>query len=110
MERAVTEKVLRLIGLGMRGRGIVVGVERVREAAKSNEVKLVFVAPDASHNSRDKVVPLLNARRVRFVEGPTAAELGTAVGRQQTAAVGIVDPHLAKGIRRVLDQSVGGTP
>ncbi len=105
MERAVTEKVLRLIGLGMRARGIVVGVEQVREAAKKNDVKLAFVAPDASHNSRDKVVPLLNARRVRFVEGPTAEELGAAVGRTQTAAVGIVDPQLAKGIRRLLDQS-----
>ena len=40
------------------------------------------VASDASRNSLDKVVPLLNARRVRFVEVPSAAELGAAVGRE----------------------------
>jgi ribosomal protein L7Ae-like RNA K-turn-binding protein len=53
----------------------------------------------------DKVVPLLNARRVRFVTGPTAAALGAAVGRETTAAVGIIDRQLAKGIRALVDSS-----
>jgi len=53
-----------------------------------------------------EVVPLLRARRVMFVEGPTAAELGAAVGREQTAAVGVVDPQLARGIRDLVATSV----
>ena len=48
----------------------------MREAAKRNKVAFAVVATDASQNSLDKIVPLLNARRVRFIEVPSAAELG----------------------------------
>lgn len=110
MDDMATQRLLRLIGLGARARNVVVGVEQVREAAKANKLRFAFVAPDASENSRAKVVPLLNARRVRFVEGPTAAQLGAAVGREQTAAVGITDHNLANGIREVVAASAGATP
>ena len=92
------ERILRLIGLGVRSRGVVVGVERVREAAKSGKLALAVVAMDASKNSLDKLLPLLNARRVNLIEVPSAAELGAVAGRDATAAVGVVDPQLANGI------------
>ena len=101
-------RLLRLVGLGVRGRGAIVGVEQVREGAKKNKVAFAVVAMDASRHSLDKVIPLLNARRVRFVEVPSAAELGGAVGRETTAVVGIVDRQLAKGIRELVESgSVG---
>ncbi|MEO7457235.1 MAG: ribosomal L7Ae/L30e/S12e/Gadd45 family protein [Gemmatimonadaceae bacterium] len=110
MSAAVHAKLLRLIGLGVRGRGAVVGVENVREGAKRNKVAYAIVAMDASKHSLDKVVPLLNARRVRFVEVPSAAELGGAVGRETTAVVGIVDRQLAKGIRELVEADSAGVP
>jgi ribosomal protein L7Ae-like RNA K-turn-binding protein len=97
---------MRLLGLGVRGRGAVVGVNQVREAARSNKVFYALVAADASENSREKIVPLLNARRVRFIEVPSAVELGAAVGRDQTTVVGIVDRQLAAGVRQVAEQQV----
>jgi ribosomal protein L7Ae-like RNA K-turn-binding protein len=97
--------VLGLVGLGVRGRLVVVGVERVREAAMKHRLVMAFVAPDASRHSLDKIVPLLDARRVRYVLGPGAATLGSTVGRDTTAAVGIVDRQLAKGIRALVDSS-----
>jgi ribosomal protein L7Ae-like RNA K-turn-binding protein len=108
MERAVSDRLLRLIGLGVRGRNVVVGVQQVRTAARKGNLVFAVVAPDASTNSRDKVVPLLRALRVKFVEGPTAAELGAAVGRDQTAAVGVIDPQLARGIRELVGASIAG--
>ena len=92
-------KVLGLIGLGARGRLIVVGTEQVRLSAQKGKVVLALVAGDASRHSLDKVVPVLRARRVEMVEWPSAAELGGAVGRESTAAIGIVDQGLARGIR-----------
>ncbi len=103
-------KLLRLVGLGVRGRGAVIGVEQVREGAKKNKVAFAIVAMDASRHSLDKIVPLLNARRVRFVEVPSAAELGGAVGRETTAVVGIVDRQLAKGIRDLVESGSEGAP
>jgi len=99
-----TQRVLRLLGLGVRSRGAIVGVQQVREAAKRNKVVLAVVASEASRNSLDKLVPLLNARRVRFIEVPSAAALGAAVGRDQTAVVGIVDRQLAAGVSALVKQ------
>ena len=104
MNDAVRQRVLRLLGLGVRSRGAIVGVQQVREAAKRNKVVLAVVASDASRNSLDKLVPLLNARRVRFIEVPSAAALGAAVGRDQTAVVGIVDRQLAAGVSALVKQ------
>jgi ribosomal protein L7Ae-like RNA K-turn-binding protein len=103
-------RLLRLVGLGVRGRGAVIGVEQVREGAKKNKVAYAVVAMDASRHSLDKVIPLLNARRVRFIEVPSAAELGGAVGRETTAVVGIVDRQLAKGIRELVESGSAGAP
>lgn len=96
-------KVMGLVGLGVRGRLVVVGVERVREQAKKGSLHLAIVATDVSRHSRDKVVPLLQAKRVQIVEWPSAAELGAVAGRDSTAAVGIVDQALARGIRDAVD-------
>lgn len=87
-----------MIGLGVRSRLAVVGVEQVRRAALKGKLKVAVIAPDASRNSLDKVVPLLEGRRVRVIEGPSASELGRAVGRETTVVVGIVDGQLAKGL------------
>lgn len=103
MNEEVTRRVLRLVGLGVRSRGAVVGVERVRDAAKNGKLALAVVASDASRHSLSKVVPLLEARHVRIVHAPSASDLGQAVGREQTAAVGIVNRQLARGIRELMD-------
>ena len=103
-------RLLRLLGLGARSRGVVIGVDRVREAVKKNKVAFAIVAANVSRNSLDKIVPLLNARRVRFIEVPSAAELGGAVGRDSTAVVGIVDRQLAKGIRELVESGSERAP
>ncbi len=72
----------RLVGLGVRGRGAIVGVEQVRESREEEQGGLRRRRIRRVRHSLDKVVPLLNARRVRFVEVPSAAELGAAVGRE----------------------------
>jgi ribosomal protein L7Ae-like RNA K-turn-binding protein len=99
MEPAQTRKLLGLIGLGVRGRGAIVGVQQVREAARRGKLQLAIAAPDASINSLNKVLPLLRARGILVLTGPSAIELGLAAGRDATAVIGIVDRGLAKGIR-----------
>jgi ribosomal protein L7Ae-like RNA K-turn-binding protein len=100
-DAARDRRLLGLIGLGVRGRGAVVGVEQVRIAAQRGTLALAVVAPDASAHSRKKVLPLLKARGITVLEGPGAAALGRAVGRESAAAVGIVNRDLARGIRAI---------
>jgi ribosomal protein L7Ae-like RNA K-turn-binding protein len=101
-QQEIVEKVYRLVGLGVRSRGVVVGTERVRAEAKNGRLRLAIVAMDASENTLDKLVPLLKARDISFIEMPSAARLGAAVGRDSTAAVGVMDPPLARGLRDLL--------
>jgi ribosomal protein L7Ae-like RNA K-turn-binding protein len=103
IDDATAKRVLGLVGLGLRGRLAVLGVDRVREAAQKGTLQLALVGSDASENSLDKVVPLLRAKGVRMIEGISAAALGGAAGKEATTVIGIVDANLAKGIRGVVD-------
>jgi ribosomal protein L7Ae-like RNA K-turn-binding protein len=103
VDDAATRRVLGLLGLGLRGRLVIIGVDRVREAAGKGSLRLAIVARDASKNSLDKVVPLLEAKRVRMIYVDSSAVLGGAVNREATTVIGIVDAHLAKGIRAIVD-------
>ena len=103
MTPEVTRRLLGLVGLGYRARNAVAGVQMVRDAAMRGRLKFAIVAPDVSRHSLDKLVPLLTAKRIRFVYGPSAVELGRAVGRESTAAVGILNGQLARGMRELLE-------
>jgi len=99
---AAEKRLLGLLGLGVRGRLAVVGVEQVRQAARRGRLALAVIAADASRHSVEKVVPLLRAKGIGTIAGPSAARLGAAVGREAAAAVGIVDKDLADGVRRIV--------
>jgi ribosomal protein L7Ae-like RNA K-turn-binding protein len=101
------EKALRLLGLGVRARNAVVGVDRVRDAAKNGTLYLAAVAPDASGHSQDKVRPLLAAKRVRVLDVFASAALGQVAGREGATAVGVTDPNLARGILQALGVALG---
>ena len=101
---ARAERMLRLIGLGVRG-----ARRRRRRASRCarrrsrGKLALAVVAPDASQNSLDKIVPLLQCYgALGSSKCRRAAELGAAVGREQTAVVGIVDPAARAGIRELV--------
>lgn len=98
MDSVVRRKVLGLVGLGIRGRRAVVGVQQVRDAARRGKLKLALVAGDASKNSMDKVVPLLTARGVAMIDDLTSADLASITGRESVAAIGVIDAGLARGI------------
>lgn len=102
LDEVTRQKVRGLIGLGVRGRLVVVGSERVKIEAQKDGVFLAIVAMDASRHSLDKVVPVLRARHIDIIEWPNAAELGAAVGKETTSAIGIADQALARGIRAVV--------
>jgi len=101
-------KVLGLVGLGLRGRLAVVGVQQVRDSAKHGRLKVALVASDASKNSLDKISGLLEARGVPVIGSFTGSELGAVAGRESVAVIGVSDSGLARGITTLIP-GVGGT-
>ena len=109
MSDAAKRKVLGLVGLGLRGRLAVVGVQQVRDAAKRGKLKIALVASDASQNSLDKVESLLAARKVTIVRSFSGRELGEVAGRELVAVIGVSDAGLAKGITSAIPRIQGGS-
>lgn len=95
----MTQGTLALLGLGMRAGSVIVGTSRVRAALQRDQLELVIVAGDRSARTDEKVVRLVEARGVPWVEGPSADDLGNAVGRPAVQTVGVRDAQLAAGIR-----------
>jgi ribosomal protein L7Ae-like RNA K-turn-binding protein len=89
---------LGLIGLGYRGRRIVVGVDGVRRELQAGECWCVVVAEDASPRAVDKVVRLAAAKKVPLLSGPSAAAIGAQLGKPPVMAVGVRDRALAGGM------------
>lgn len=108
MEQAAKRKVLGLIGLGIRGRLAVVGVQQVRDGAKRDRLKLALVASDASQNSLNKVAALLHQRGVVTITDLSAAELGAVAGRESVAVIGVSDAGLSRGIMDAMSGDAGG--
>jgi ribosomal protein L7Ae-like RNA K-turn-binding protein len=102
---ASLQRALGLVGLGLRGRLAIVGVQQVRDAAKRGRLRLALLADDASSNSLNKVAPLLAARGVQTLGGFSTEELGRMCGRDSVAVIGILDAGLARGIRAAADDA-----
>lgn len=106
MDETQAKRVLGLIGLGVRGRLAVVGVDRVRDAVKGGKVYVAVVAADASPNSRQKIDGLLAGRAVPTLYVETADMLGACVGRDATTVIGVVDRNLADGILAIATPAI----
>jgi ribosomal protein L7Ae-like RNA K-turn-binding protein len=89
---------LGLVGLGYRGRRIVVGVDAVRKELQAGKCWCVVVAEDASPRALEKVVRLATAKGVALVPGPRAAAIGAQLGKPPVMAVGVRDRALAGGM------------
>ena len=88
-----------LLGLGMRAGSVVIGTAGVRAALRRDQLALVIFAGDRSRRTEEKVLRLVEARGVPWMEGPSADDLGNALGRRPVQAVGVRDAQLAAGIR-----------
>ena len=89
---------LGLIGLGYKGRRVVVGVEGVRKELQAGKCWCVVVAEDASQRAVNKVVRLATAKGVPLLPGPSAAAIGAQLGKPPVMAVGVRDRALASGM------------
>ena len=102
----MSERLIRLLGLGVRGGGgrVVIGVTGVRAQLQRNALACVVLAADASARTREKVERLARARQVPVLVGPVADQLGAGLGRPPVQAVGVADAALARGLVGSLEE------
>ena len=96
------EKILALIGFAYKSRKLVSGEGITLEYIKSNKAKLVFIASDASENTRKRISDKCNFRSIELVDIFTRYEIGKAIGKEERVAVGITDQNFADSIKKLL--------
>ena len=93
-ERALAD----ILGLAARARALVHGTDMTRKAVREGEVRSVLLAGDAAPAQAQKLVPLLEARRVPFHVCLSREALGFAIGRGPVSAVGITNDSFEKRV------------
>ena len=94
----------RLLGLGLRGGGVVWGGGGLRAGLQRGKLACVVLAADAGERTHDKVARLAQAKGVPLVTGPAAAQLGAGLGRPPVQAVGVEDRALARGLTTLAEE------
>jgi len=92
------ERMLGLVGLGLRAGAVAVGVDATRRALRRGTARCVVVAADASERARGRLVPLARGRGVPILTGPSADLLGQRCGRPAVHAVAVEDAGFADGL------------
>lgn len=85
-----------MLGLAARARALVHGTDMTRKAVREGEVRCVLLAADGSPAQAQKLIPLLQARKVPFHVCLSREALGSAIGRGPVSAVGITNESFAK--------------
>ena len=101
------EKIRGLVGLGHRARNVIVGSRDTRQGLRRGEVRLVLLAADGSARDRERLFRVSAEENVPAFDLATSAELGSWVGRETVAVLGIRDANLASALRAHLAEGPG---
>ena len=95
-------KVLTLIGFAYKSRKMVSGEGITLEAIKKNTVKLVFLASDASENTRKRIKDKCSYRDIPVSEELDRLQIGNAIGKDERVVIGITDEGFSQSMLKLL--------
>ena len=90
-----------MLGLAMRAGKLITGEELTLKDIRSNTAKLVFVAEDASENTKKKIKDKCSYYNVPVSELLIQSEISQAIGRTRMV-VGINDHGFATKIKELI--------
>ena len=99
------ERVRGYLGLAARAGKIESGEFSVEKAVKSGRAYVVYIAGDASENTRKKFGNMCEFYKVPCYARADREELGHMIGRLYRASLAVTDPKLAKALISLEEQS-----
>lgn len=94
------QKILNLLGLAQKAGYIVSGEENVEVALRSKNCKIVFIANDASENTKDKFTKKCYFYQVECNLDFSSVELSKALGKPRKI-VGLIDQGFYVALERL---------
>ena len=90
------DKMLSFLGLARKSGNLLLGYNKNEEAVKFRKLKLILISKDAATNTKDKFRGYGEKYAVPVIENYTPFELGSALGYEEIAVVGVLDKNMAK--------------
>ena len=97
-------RILNLLGIANKAGAIISGEDSVIKGLQKGNIKMVFVASDASANTIDDFSRKCFYYHVEVVDSFTADELTKAIGRCRKI-VGITDIGFCNAIKKLMEES-----
>lgn len=97
-------RALKQLGMAMRAGKLVTGDETVLKTVRQGKALLVFMASDASDNTKKKYRDKCSTYKVELLEAFTRLQLGMAIGREDQVLIALTDAGFANMIRSQLSQ------
>ena len=92
--------ILNNLGLCFRAGKLIHGSDSVIEGIKASKVKYIFLASDASINTKKRIKDKANYYSVEVCEEYTSAELSQAIGKNGRMVLGITDEGFLKILKK----------
>ena len=95
------KKIAGYLGISARARKVSIG-ETAYKAIVGRNAKFVFIANDASPNTKKRVLNVCNQCKVQYIDCYSSEEISDAIGQVNRMVVAIEDNGLAKHIMSCL--------
>ncbi len=99
------DKILNYLGIARRSRHLVSGTDTVIRELQNNNLYLIFVANDASLQTKDKIIKKAFHYNIEVIDIYDSYDLSTSCGLTNAMMLGINDEGIAKAILKVIKES-----
>lgn len=97
-------QIFNFLGLAMRAGKIKSGESVILSDIKTNKIKLVIVATDASDNTLKVMKNKSESNQIPLRSFGTRVELGIALGKGERVNIGVTDNGFAKKLLSMIDE------
>ena len=94
------QKILNFLGLAIRARKVLTGLEIVE--SKINKVSFIFLANDASNNTRKAVMNKCEYYHIEYCDLFSSIELTRATGKENRMVYGIIDENFSYNFKKLI--------
>ncbi|HCG76062.1 MULTISPECIES: L7Ae/L30e/S12e/Gadd45 family ribosomal protein [Staphylococcus] len=98
------DQIFNFLGLAMRAGKIKSGESVILSDIKTNKIKLVIVATDASDNTLKVMKNKSESNQIPLRSFGTRVELGIALGKGERVNIGVTDIGFAKKLLSMIDE------
>lgn len=99
----INNKLLGLLGICAKAGKVVSGADACLEEMKSNNIKLLIIAEDASDKTKKNYIFYGDKYNIQVAIAGSVDDLSKAIGKKNRAIIGIKDINLSTEIQKIIN-------